>query len=279
MTWTAPKIPLLQIEGLSLWRGGTLLLNDVHWTVWPGQALVLLGLNGCGKSTLLRVIQGYEWASEGRLVYQGQVYGDGAPIPAVRRSMGCVGSDLDRDLDPSMRVLDVICSGAVAGLAVHQAWSPEVLERARDLMRATGTAFLAWRHYGNLSSGECRRVLLARALLARPTLLLLDEPCAGLDPPSRADFLHALSGLLRSAGAPTVVYVTHHVEEMTAEISHVGLMNRGTFQAQGKKKEVLTNDNLSQLYGRRVRLDRPSGSGWRLEVVPDLEFGKDWGKA
>jgi iron complex transport system ATP-binding protein len=196
------------------------------------------------------------------------VYGDGAPIPAIREKIGWVGGQLDRELDPGMTCLDAVCTGRVAALGVYGTWTAADLEQAVDLLYQVGAQHLASRPYGLLSSGERQRVMLARAFAANPVLLLLDEPCAGLDPPSRADFLAALSDLLAQPSSPTLVHVTHHVEEITEEISHVALMAHGRLMAQGPIDRVLESGTLSALYGRTVLLERNSLGGWTLAVTP-----------
>jgi iron complex transport system ATP-binding protein len=261
-----PTAPLVEMHGVTLQRSGVTILSDIHWRVRAGEAWVILGPNGCGKSTLLRALQGYEWPGEGRIAFEGRVFGDGAPIPAIRRQIGWVGGHLDRDLDGGMTCLDAVCCGAIAALAVHQQWDDRLREQARQLLADGGVAHLADRFYGLISSGERQRVMLARALIAQPVLLLLDEPCAGLDPGAREDFLQSLERVLDRPDHPTVVHVTHHVEEILAHISHALLMKEGRVMECGPVGSVLTAENLTRMYGRTAVLHGDHQSGWGLTL-------------
>jgi iron complex transport system ATP-binding protein len=257
---------LLRLNQVSLQRRGVGILQQVSWIVGEGQRWVVLGANGCGKSTLLRVIQGYEWPGEGSVHWRGTRYGDGVDIPFLRRSMGWVASHLDREFDPSLSALEVVLTGEGARLAHFQAMEPELIRRGTQLLTEAGLAELANRPYGVLSTGQRQRVLMMRALIATPALLLLDEPCAGLDPVARHGFLRGLSHHLHHAGNLTVVYVTHHVEEILVDFSHLLLMKDGKVLYGGSLSDGLTSQSLSKVYGVSVCLLPNSQGGWFLEV-------------
>ena len=257
--------PVLEILGLHIRRDETQVLQDVAWTVQPGEHWVILGANGSGKTSLLKVLTGLMSPTAGQIRVDGQRYG-ATDWRQVRRTIGLVSSALQMHVPANELALETVISGRYDQLDL---WAPVTAadrRAARDELRALGIGKLANRPWAYLSQGERQRVLIARALVARPRLLILDEPCAGLDPVARVDFLAGVERLARSPRAPTLVFVTHHVEEIMPAFTHVLILAEGRVAAAGPRDDVLTSATLSRAFGRALRLRR-SRSGWSLTVA------------
>jgi iron complex transport system ATP-binding protein len=218
--------PILRVEGLRVKRGRTTILDGISWTVLPGEHWVILGANGSGKTSLLSALAGYLTPSEGEVSVLGKQYGR-ADWRELRKRIGLVSSAVRQMMAPDEPALESVLSG-------------------RD-----ARADRPWRV---LSQGERQRVLIARAMLARPPLLILDEPCAGLDPAAREHFLEFLQKLGRQRSSPTLVLVTHHVEEIMPAFSHLLVLKAGRVLATGRKRHVLTSRVLSSAFGPRIQL-------------------------
>lgn len=263
---------ILNISNLTIRRGPTTILQDVSWRIAPGEHWVLLGANGCGKSSLLQSLAGYLPASEGVIQLLGATYG-AAYWPDMRKRLGIVASALGHMLRPQEEPLFLVAAGREAMLNDHHNgdYPPEVLDRAQALLTQLGLAGKEAREWRFLSQGERQRVLIARALMADPELLILDEPCAGLDPVSREHFLEFVESLaatsLREAG-PTLVLVTHHIEEIMPSFNHAIALAAGKVVASGLVEDVVTGLVLSKVYGAPVRvIDAPNAPGRHMLVL------------
>ncbi len=247
--------PVLDVTGLRVERGRTTILHDVAWRVRPGEHWVILGPNGSGKTSLLKVLHGHLPPTAGEFSVLGQRYG-ASDWRELRLKVGVVMSAFVAAIPPAEVALDTVISGKFAQLDL---WAPVHAgdrRAARRLLRQVGAARLAAREWVYLSQGERQRVLIARALMARPRLLVLDEPCAGLDPVARERFLRFVDRLARRRGAPALVLVTHHVEEITPAFTHVLLLRSGRVLAAGPRRDVLTTARLAATFGAPLRLAR-----------------------
>jgi iron complex transport system ATP-binding protein len=252
-------VPLLELNRLSVTRGQTEILRGVDWRVDRGQHWVILGANGSGKTTLLKALTGYMSATDGGIALLGRHYG-GCDWRELRLQVGVVTSAFATAIPPAEVARDTVVSGKFAQLDLWQAGTKKDRVSAMRWLRRVGIARLADREWMHLSQGERQRVLIARALMARPRLLILDEPCAGLDPVAREEFLQFVDRLARRASRSTgIVLVTHHVEEITPAFTHALLLRRGSVVASGRRRLVLTSDNLSRTFGARMQLDRRGG--------------------
>ncbi|WP_145331542.1 ABC transporter ATP-binding protein [Paenibacillus xylanexedens] len=246
------------MENISLRREENQILDDVHLRIEPGEHWVILGRNGSGKTTLLEMMNGYMFPSSGRIEVLGNVYGQ-CDVREVRKEIGYISQTLIEKLTLRDPVWEVVATGAYAFLRFYQTIPDEVKTKAMQLLDEMGFAKLANHSLGTLSQGERKKVMLARSLMAEPKLLIMDEPCAGLDLYEREKMLIEIDRLRKRN--MTVVYVTHHVEEIVPLFTHVALIRDGRIAAAGPKHEILTEDTIKHTYDIPVEVqwheDRP----------------------
>ena len=249
---------VLNIRNLCVQRGKTAILNDVSWRVTRGEHWAILGANGSGKTSLLSALTAYLSPTSGTIEVLGQQYGE-SDWRELRKRVGLVSSSVQQRMADDEPALETVVSGKYAMIDYWGEPSTADHKHAAHILKRTECSHLAARPWRVLSQGERQRVLIGRALMANPPLLILDEPCAGLDPVARERFLQFLQELGRRKTAPTLVLVTHHVEEIMPVFSHVLLLKAGRILAQGSKAEVLTSELLSRAFGSRVRLEGEHG--------------------
>lgn len=240
------------------------ILHDVNWTVSRNQHWVIIGNNGSGKTTLLNVINGYVWPTQGAVEVLGQRFGE-VDLRDLRRQIGWVSAAFGERVyssHPTDAAIDVVASGKFASIGLYDRPTAQDVERAGELLAEFGGADLAKRSYYTLSQGQKQRVLLARAWMAAPRLLILDEPCTGLDLLAREQLLTAVGRLAQAPNGPTLLYVTHHAEEVLPAFSHALLFKDGTVAAAGAKEETITADSLSATFGVPVEVTWSDGRPW-----------------
>jgi iron complex transport system ATP-binding protein len=257
-------VSLLEVRDVSYALNGKKILERVSWTVRRGEHWAILGPNGAGKTTLLKIVCGYLWPNAG-----GKVYRNGESsidMGRLRRSIGWVTSTLYTDIPAGEPVLDTVVSGKYAQLGLWTfSWEKPThddIAAARGHLSALGCARLAGRTFGSLSQGEQQKVLICRSLMAAPYLLILDEPCAGMDPGARETFLAALLSLGRKGDLPALVYVTHHPEEILPIFNRTLVLSKGKVAAKGETGAILTAPTLKRLYGVSVELMKRNGRYW-----------------
>jgi len=258
---------ILDVQDLGVHRGRTRILSKVSWTVSSGQHWAMLGANGSGKTSLLKAITGYLMPSTGSILLLGQNYGE-SDWRELRKCIGIVSSAVSQLIPEDEPAVDTVTSGQTAMIGLWRRIVPRDRTAAYRLLRQLGCVRLAERPWNVLSQGERQRVLIARALVAQPALLILDEPCAGLDPVAREHFLQFLDRLGRQRVGPALVLVTHHVEEIMPVFSHVVALKAGHVLASGPKKTVLTTRVISEAFGGAARVRKQSGGRYRLAVAP-----------
>jgi iron complex transport system ATP-binding protein len=241
------------------------LLDDATWTVAAGEHWVVLGPNGAGKTTLMHLAGAMSQPSSGEVEVLGARLG-GVDVRALRERIGFVDARLARSLRGHHTGLQTVLTGAFNTIILQvRRLTPAHEDRARALMALVSAEALADRRFEDCSQGERQRLLLARALMADPELLLLDEPAAGLDLPGREGLLGALATLARDRPALPTVTVTHHLEEIAPSTTHALLLRGGRVLAAGAIGDVLTSARVSDCFGLRVDVaDR--GGRWTAAV-------------
>jgi len=248
-----PASDILEVTKLSIRRDHTKILRDVSWRVARGEHWVILGANGSGKTSLLSALTGYLMPTSGEIVLLGQRYGE-SDWRELRKSIGLVSSSVRQMMAETEPALETVVSGKFAMIDLWGGMTRTDQVRAGCLLRQVECGYLAQRPWSVLSQGERQRVLIARALMANPQILILDEPCAGLDPAAREHFLQFLQRLGRRKDAPALVLVTHHVEEIMPVFSRVLVLKAGQVLAAGPKQVTLTARILSEAFRARVKL-------------------------
>ena len=258
------NIPHLDLREVTYALNGKRILAAVSWTVNEGDHWAILGPNGAGKTTLLKLACGYLWPNAG-----GEIYRKGEKLvnlSELRRSIGWVTSTLVSEIPLRETVLNTVVSGKYAqiGLREYPGQSPRKgdFKKAKNHLKELGCEDLIRRSFGTLSQGEQQKVLISRARMADPYLIVLDEPCAGMDPGAREAFLSSLSSIERDGAFPSLVYVTHHVEEILPMFKKTLLLKEGKIIRSGKTDDVLTSRTLNQLYGVSLRLVKKHGRYW-----------------
>lgn len=236
-------------------RGRTVILDKVTWAVAAGEHWVILGANGSGKTSLLSALTGYLTPTSGTVDLLAERYGR-ADWRELRKRVGLVSSSIRQMMAEDEPALETVISGKYAMIDLWMKPTSGDRRRAMRILRQVEAVQLAERPWGYLSQGERQRVLIGRSLMADPALLILDEPCAGLDPAARERFLQFIERLGGRRNAPTLVLVTHHVEEITPVFSHVLILKAGRVLAGGRREKVLTSAALSEAFEERMRLRR-----------------------
>jgi iron complex transport system ATP-binding protein len=254
---------LIACEKVGYRQQGVDILAAVDWGIEAGQHWAVLGPNGSGKTTLLRVVCGYLWPTSGRVLRLGRELID---LGELRRSIGWISSGMISDIPVHDTGLETVVSGRFAQIGMKHlpSFGPtdaDFADAASELARLDCDS-LAPKPFGILSQGERQQVLIARARMAKPLLLVLDEPCAGMDPGVRERFLGWLNDRLVSAEGPTTILVTHHIEEIVPAIQNTLILSNGRVHSSGPTREVVTRDTIETAY--RTRLSRIERSGGRL---------------
>lgn len=250
--------PVLSVDGLHIERGGTVILNEVSWRVARGQHWAILGANGSGKTSLLSALTGYLMPTAGNVSLLGETYGR-SDWRELRKKIGIVSSSVRQMMADEEPALESVASGKYAMIDFWGRLTRREKAEALALLRQVECEYLAQRIWRVLSQGERQRVLIGRALMARPRVLILDEPCAGLDPAAREHFLQFIQRLGRRRNSPTLILVTHHVEEIMPVFSHVLVLKAGQVLGAGKKTATLSTKILSQTFGAKVKLQLKAG--------------------
>lgn len=250
---------LIDFTDVLIRRSGVTLVGPVTWQVELDEKWVVLGPNGAGKTSLLRIAAAEVHPTSGTAHLLGEVVGK-AEVADLKPRIGLTSSALANRVPADEKVSDLVVS---AGYGVLGRWREEYdavdTDRAIDTLESLGAEHLVDRTYGTLSEGERKRVLIARALMTDPELLLLDEPAAGLDLGGREELVARLTQLAEDPDAPATVLVTHHVEEIPPGFTHCLLLKEGGVVAQGLLGDVLTSANLSEAFSQSIALTEADG--------------------
>jgi iron complex transport system ATP-binding protein len=247
------KQPMLEVSGLRIQRGRTVILDDISWRAVRGEHWVILGANGSGKTSLLSGLTGYLMPTAGQISVLGESYGR-SDWRELRTRIGLVSSSVRQMMHDDEPALETVISGKYAMIDFWGKASAGDRAQARQILKWIECEYLAARPWLVLSQGERQRILIGRALMAKPRLLILDEPCAGLDPAAREHFLQFLQRIGGRKDAPMLVLVTHHVEEIMPVFSHVLILKDGRVLAAGEKKTTLNSKVLCEAFADEAEL-------------------------
>jgi iron complex transport system ATP-binding protein len=265
-------VAVLEFADVSVRRGQATLLDQVSWRVAEGDRWVVLGPNGAGKTTLLQVASAQIHPTDGVAGILDEVLGT-VDVFELRPRIGLTSAALAERIPRHELVRDLVVSASYAVVGRwRESYDDLDHDRARDLVDAMGATHLLDRTFGTLSEGERKRVQIARALMADPELLLLDEPAAGLDLGGREDLVATLSTLARDPASPATVLVSHHVEEIPPGFTHVLLLREGRVVAAGPIDEVLTEQHLEETFAMPLVLTRADGR-WAARRAADPVLG------
>ncbi|MCZ2844913.1 MAG: ATP-binding cassette domain-containing protein [Candidatus Bathyarchaeota archaeon] len=256
--------PVIALYNISLEREGVRILDNIDWRVFPGEHWAIIGQNSAGKTLLLKIISTYLWPSEGRVEILGEEFGK-IELHKLRQNIGWVSSALEQDLPMDQPVLDIVLSGYFSTLRLFSKPPKRIIQRAKKILHLLGLNDHERQSFVTLSVGEKKKVLIARAILKKPRILILDEVCAGLDPLARKQYLNSLRNLILKEKDISVLFVTHHLEEIFPEITHVLGLNEGRVIFAGRKGDVLTSENIIALFDEKIKI-RKENQNYSLDV-------------
>ncbi|QOR46740.1 ABC transporter ATP-binding protein [Trueperella pecoris] len=250
---------VLEVNDVIVRRGGRRIIDGIDWSVNEGERWVVLGPNGAGKTTLVRLVSGRMHPTSGKVTIIGEELGH-TDVSELYPLVGLSSSALDQRINDAETVLNVVRSAAYGVLGTwKESYEDQDDARALELLAVLGVAELAERTWGTLSSGERKRVGIARALMPDPEVLILDEPASGLDLGGREHLLASLSALAGGIYAPVMVLVTHHVEDIPEGFTHGLLLKDGKVAASGPLEEVMTSQTLSEVFDVEVEVKAEGG--------------------
>ncbi|HDI0846607.1 TPA: ABC transporter ATP-binding protein [Staphylococcus aureus] len=248
---------LIQLEQVGRMKQGKTILKNISWQIAKGDKWILYGLNGAGKTTLLNILNAYEPATTGGVNLFGKMPGKvGYSAETVRQHIGFVSHSLLEKFQEGERVIDVVISGAFKSIGVYQDIDDKVRNEAHQLLKLVGMSAKAQQYIGYSSTGEKQRVMIARALMGQPQVLILDEPAAGLDFIARESLLSILDSLSDSYPTLAMIYVTHFIEEITGNFTKILLLKDGESVQQGLIDDILTSENMSYFFRKKVAVQR-----------------------
>ena len=225
---------IIKLENVSLAKQGQTILKNLNWQVNKGEHWAILGLNGSGKSTLLRLLMAENWKTQGKVTVLGTEFGAG-DIPQLRTKIGVVGSFIAERLPSHLTAEEIVLTGKYKSSILYAAYGQTELNQAREILTSIGGQDLIGRSYASLSQGEKQLLLIARSLMEEPELKQIKK-------------------ITQMDQAPTILYVTHHVEEIISALDHVLLLKEGEIIAQGPKEDILQKEVMDRFYPQPVEL-------------------------
>lgn len=268
--------PAVELQNVCLTRQGNEILRGVSLSLPKGKCSALLGPNGCGKTTLTRLLTGHLYPTAGSVEVLGETIG-ATDVRKLRAWIGLINPSSTSTqvvpvVDPRLNATRAVVTGLLGTAALHPAdektLPADAFNRARHHLDTVSMAKHLDQPFGTLSTGEQRRVLIARAMIRRPELLILDEPTVGLDIHGREQVLATVDRVLKEPNPPTVLLITHHVEELPPDTAQTFLMRDGVITTAGPPEAVLTPERLSDTFGCKVFVRREDGRWW-LQVLPE----------
>lgn len=257
---------VIDVRDVTWNRDNKMILEQVSWEVKQGEHWCLLGLNGSGKTTLLNMINGYIWPTSGSVSVLGKKFGT-FDLRELRKQIGWVSTSLQQRLHGHETVQKIVLSGKFASIGLYDNIEESDEDKALSLIKLLGCERLLGRTYDTLSQGERQRVLIGRALMASPKLLILDEPCTGLDIFARDQLLHMIQAIAREPDAPTLIYVTHHIEEIMPCFNKTLLIKQGAVFSSGNTADQLTSAHLSEFFDSAIEVRQELGQRYSLQLL------------
>jgi iron complex transport system ATP-binding protein len=259
------KTPALELRNVSyVGDGGKKIVHSINWKVQPGEHWAILGPNGSGKTTLLKLACGYLWPNAGGEIYRRSK--TLVNLRELRKSIGWVTSTLAAEIPARERVIRTVVSGKFAQIGLLEGFGGDATKAdyrlAERLLEQMGCVYLRDQDFGTLSQGEQQKVLIARARMTKPYLIIFDEPCAGMDPGARENFLVTLKQIGRQKRIPALIFVTHHIEEILPLFKKTLILREGKILYAGNTRQVLTPKVLEELYGAPLSVLRRKGRYW-----------------
>ena len=237
---------IIELQNISLYREKTQILKNISWNIKKGAHWALIGPNGAGKTSLLKIISGNLWPSSGKVKVLGKEFGK-TDLRELKKKIGLVSSFLTEKIPQNEDIVDIVISGKFASFGVYEKIAENGGKKAKGLLKLMSCDYIIGRSFSVISQGEKQKVLIARALMAEPLILLLDEPCIGLDIKARENLLNSISKICKETKT-AIIYVTHHIEEIIEEIDNAFLLKGGEVFMHGKKKNILDKENLSKFF-------------------------------
>lgn len=245
---------VIHLKNISLKREETQILEDVSWDVEPGEHWAVYGMNGAGKTALLNMLCAYYLPSTGEVEVCGRVFGKSVLGDELRRKVGIVSAGVQQMLRQEDNTFEIILSGAFASLGLYEKVTDDMRDRAVGILHDLNAYRFANQPYEVLSQGEKQRALLGRALMGEPELLILDEPATGFDFIAREQLLDTIQTIAEKEQGPSVIYVTHHLNEILPSFTNILLLKEGRVFAAGKTTDLLTSETMSEFVGMPVEI-------------------------
>lgn len=256
---------MIELHDVSLTLGGSQIIRSLDWSINYNEKWALFGRNGSGKTKILELITGYAFPTTGSIHRFGKPH-RGTDIRQIRKRFGYLGSFLRERFHPSESIIDVVLSGLFSTIGLYDPVTPGDRQGAGELLERFNLSHRADDPIRNFSDGEKQKILLLRAMIHQPDLLILDEPAANLDLPSREDLLETLT-IMGQDTSCSMIYVTHHTEEIIPLFEKICILESGSAVFQGPTGKGLTSERLSSLFGREVRV-HPDGGRYYTHCAP-----------
>lgn len=252
---------IVTMKDVSWVRNKKHILKNISWEIKHSEHWAVLGLNGSGKTSLLHMLNGYLWPTKGTINVLGKQFGR-TDLRELRKSIGWVSSALQERVAPMQLAEQIVMSGKFATTGLYDEPTDEDLAEAVKIMESLDCAHLVNRMYVTCSQGEQQKILIARGLMAKPKLLILDEPTNGLDFIAREELLASIERMIEQEDAPAIIYVTHHIEEILSFFTHTLLLKDGQIFKQGTRDKILTSDVLTGFLGKNVHIEWNDRRPW-----------------
>lgn len=259
---------IISLSHVNLRKQGKDLLKDINWQVNKGETWAILGLNGSGKTTLLKLIMAEQYQTSGDIQILDTKFGKG-DISHIRKRIGIVSGFITDRLSLQMVAEQAVLTGKYKSSILYKQYGEKELEEARHMLRKLDAEKLIGRKLYTMSQGERQTIMIARCLMEEPDIIILDEATVGLDLFARERLLKQIDRIADLEQAPTLLYVTHHAEEITEKMEHVLLLKEGQIVAQGPKEAIITVPTLTEFFDNKV--DIIPLDDHRFFIKPDLD--------